>query len=578
MADEWMNITIATVPEHLIPHEENRGRPRKDDPTRRKYGLSEVKDMLAVIPADDRDLWLHVGIILGRTFQCSDDAWQVYIEWADKWEGARDQNHDKHMRHFFYAKSQEGADRELSIGTIVKLAMEHGWAPTTGRISLDALYYHVGHGYLYRPTMETWPAKDTDIAVSPMMDDGVMRKATEILQRRRLVTCVTSHPQLAEYTPDRNIVKGELVADSGAAILNLYRHATIPLGEAALATPWVEHCQRLFTKPGDCDQFFNFMAHRVQRPWEKMRFALLIGGEQGTGKDTAIEMCVPAIGAWNVENITPRALQSSFNAYLVCALLRVNEAADAHDQSRWMLNEQLKNIIAGTPDHATINGKYQLTQHVRLYCAVLVTTNHLLTSVHIPEDDRRYDVIECATRKEMGLGDAEKRREYFSSLWKWFDEQKGAQHVAAFLHQRDLSGFSAALGQRKTAAHMEIVQHGMSGDEWLRDIVDEMGNPPVLIGNGILERAVGMGWLKKDAQAKLGYGLRRMGYQVLSNPHYGDGRWKLNGVLCRVYKHRDHRPKPEPDWQEVLEIPGEGESPLVYDKEKNTYVHSTSEF
>lgn len=578
MADEWMNITIATVPEHLIPHEENRGRPRKDDPTRRKYGLSEVKDMLAVIPADDRDLWLHVGIILGRTFQCSDDAWQVYIEWADKWEGARDRNHDKHMRHFFYAKSQEGADRELSIGTIVKLAMEHGWAPTTGRISLDALYYHVGHGYLYRPTMETWPAKDTDIAVSPMMDDGVMRKATEILQRRRLVTCVTSHPQLAEYTPDMNIVKGELVADSGAAILNLYRHATIPRGEAALATPWVEHCQRLFTKPGDCDQFFNFMAHRVQRPWEKMRFALLIGGEQGTGKDTAIEMCVPAIGAWNVENIAPRALQSSFNAYLVCALLRVNEAADAHDQSRWMLNEQLKNIIAGTPDHATINGKYQLTQHVRLYCAVLVTTNHLLTSVHIPEDDRRYDVIECATRKEMGLGDAEKRREYFSSLWKWFDEQKGAQHVAAFLHQRDLSGFSASLGQRKTAAHMEIVQHGMSGDEWLRDIVDEMGNPPVLIGNGILERAVGMGWLKKDAQAKLGYGLRRMGYQVLSNPHYGDGRWKLNGVLCRVYKHRDHCPKPEPDWQEVLEIPGEGESPLVYDKEKNTYVHSTSEF
>lgn len=554
MADEWMNTPLATVPDHFIPHEATtpRGRPRHDNPTRRVYGVSEVREMLKVIPADDRDLWLHVCLIMGRTFNRSDEAWQVCNEWADKWDGPRDRNHDKHMRHFFYEKSQQGADRELSIGTIVKLAMDHGWIPTTGRMPLEDFYFHLGEGFLYRPTMRTCPAKDVDIGVSPRMDDGVMRKASEIIQRRRLVTCVTSHPQLAEYTPDMNLIKGELIADSGAAILNVYRHATVPLGDAAKATPWVEHCQKLFNKPGDCDQFFNFMGHRAQRQWEKIRFALMIAGEQGTGKDTAIEMAVPSIGAWNVENIPPRALQTGFNAFLACALLRVNEAADAQDQSRWMLNEQLKNIIAGTPDHATINGKYQVTQYIRLYCAVIVTTNHLLASIHIPEDDRRYDVLDCASLEEMGLGDATKRKQYFLDLWDWFYGQQGAQHIAAFLHARDLSGFSAALGQRKTAAHGEVVRAGMVGDDWLRNILDGLGDPDVLRTDWILERAVGMNEVKADVRGKMAHALRRAGYEAHSNPQYRDGRWRINGVLCRVYKKRGFTVQGK--WQDKLEL------------------------
>jgi hypothetical protein len=556
----WMNwgTALAPVPAYLIPPPDEtppRGRPRKDDLLRRKYGLSEVREMLAVIPADDRDLWLKFGIVLGRTFQCSEEAWQVYNEWADKDDGPRDGNHEKHMRDFFYTKSQESADHALSIGTIVKIAKDHGWVPTTGRISIEALYYHVGHGYLYRPTMETWPEKDTNIAVSPMMDDGVMRKATEILQRRRLVTCVTSHPQLAEYTPDMNVVKGELVADPGAAILNVFRHSTIVLGDAALAMPWVEHCERIFNKPGDCDQFLDFMAHRVQRPWEKIRFALLIGGEQGTGKDTAIEMCVPAIGPWNTENIAPRVIQTPFNAYLVSVLLRINEAADAQDQSRWMLNEQLKNIIAGTPDHATINGKYQLTQHVKLYCAVIVTTNHLLSSIFIPQDDRRFDVIECATKSEMGLADDAKRRTYFEKLWGWFYNEDGARHVAAFLHARDLTKFSPNNGQRKTAAHRLVVQHGLSGDEWFLDALEADDNPDLFRSDVLILRATHNGEDAAGVRGKLPYVAERHGYRRFPSSTK-DGRW-LNGdgKKCALFVRQGVAPPTAAARQKVLDKP-----------------------
>jgi hypothetical protein len=207
-----------------------------------------------------------------------------------------------------------------------------------------------------------------------------------------------------------------------------------------------------------------------------------------------------------------------------------------------------------------VNPKYGKQYTVRLRCGVIITTNHLMSGLFIPEDDRRYDVIECATREEMGLADDVTRRTYFERLWGWFYQEDGAQHIAALLQARDLTHFNPALGQRKTAAHAEVVRCGMISDEWARDIVDALGYPNVLRTDWILDRAVGMGEKKEIVRARIGHALNRMGYEVLSNPNYKDGRWKVQGVLCKVYKRRDYNPKPEPDWQKVLEIPNPGGS------------------
>jgi hypothetical protein len=152
-----------------------------------------------------------------------------------------------------------------------------------------------------------------------------------------------------------NYVNGELIPSPGAAIFNRYRHATLKLGDAQQAKPWVDHVKKVLNKPGDADQFFNYMASIVQCPGVKLRFALLMGGEQGVGKDMAIEMCLPAIGAWNAGSIDPSALTNAFNEYVDNTLIRVSEAANAQDISRWALNEQLKVLIAGRPDICTVN-------------------------------------------------------------------------------------------------------------------------------------------------------------------------------------------------------------------------------
>jgi predicted P-loop ATPase len=120
---------LADLPAHLTKKKEARSKKERAAP---HYTLPQVAAMLAVVPADDRDLWRAVGIILGRTFNRSDEAWDVYNEWSATWDGKPGRNHDETMRQAFYEISQQETEQELSLGTIIKLAREHGWGGRGG--------------------------------------------------------------------------------------------------------------------------------------------------------------------------------------------------------------------------------------------------------------------------------------------------------------------------------------------------------------------------------------------------------------------------------------------------------------
>jgi hypothetical protein len=304
----------------------------------------------------------------------------------------------------------------------------------------------------------------------------------------------------------------------------------------------VEHVKRVFNHPGDADQFLDYMAHRVQRPWEKPRFALLIAGDQGVGKDTAIEFCCPAIGHWNVANIEPSDMDSAFNEFASATLVRISETANLHDMNKWAFNERMKVLIAGTPDFIQINPKYGQKFSVRMHCGVVLTTNHMTTGIFIPADDRRYDVIECATKVEMGLNSDEEAKEYFGDLWGWYNNDGAAPHIAAFLQERNIKKFSAASGQRKTSAHTTIVVSNMSNDHWAIDALEELGEPEMVRADAVLSIAMkeGNGNLTiKELNARLQATMIRAGYNVFRNPERRDGRWKFGKKLSTVYVRRD---------------------------------------
>ena len=533
---EWMNsVVLDDLPEYLLASKKDL-RKGKKKPV--KYTLEQVKKMLTHVAPDDRDTWRHVGVILGREFARSEEAWNVYCEWSDGWAGKKGRNHDEIMREAFYEVSQDtNVGKQLSIGTIVHLAVAAGWAPDVGTVPLqNFVYFAPGNNFIYRPTASQWVKEAVDCSVGMVNHEGQLLKASDWLKQNMLATSMTKAPALAgDYIKGFDCREGELIAEVGSAVFNAYRKAVIELGDAKAASPFIEHARRVFNKDGDADQFFDYMAHRVQHPEVKPRFSLLIAGDQGVGKDTAIEFCVPAIGAWNVANIEPSILDSSFNEYAASTLIRVSEAANLHDMSKWAFNERMKVLIAGSPDHVSINPKYGQKYSVKMHCGVIVTTNHLLSGIYIPADDRRYDVIECASKIDMGLKTDDDVRDYFLKLWKWFNEEEGFSHVAAFLHERDISKFSASNSQRKTAAHRAVVSSSFSGDHWILDALDALGEPIMIRSDTIMEVLTREGANQKEFAVKLQPALLRQGYFVVRNPTRKDGRWKYGERLATVY-------------------------------------------
>lgn len=536
----WLNWgeKLADLPEHLSHRKETRGWKPKSESSSTKYTIEQVRGMLEVVPADDRDLWRNVGIILGRYFNRMDAAWEVYQDWANKAGGKKGRNHDAIAMEAFYELSQQNSENQLTIGTIVKAAQDNGWAPDQDKPSPDGRVVFDGpaNAFIDLMTGNTWLGTSIDSSFAPMNDGGRIVKPSEWVRNNRTVYSRTTNPAYPYgRIPGMGCgADGEVFPDPKGAFFNDYRKASIALGDPKAAQPFVDHVAKIFNKPGDADQVLNYMAHRVQRPEEKPRFALLIAGGQGVGKDTVIEMCCPAIGAWNVANIDPAAFDSQFNEFAASTLVRINETSNLHEMSRWAFNERTKVLIAGSPDNATINPKYGQKFSVRMFCGVILTTNHMLSGIYIPADDRRYDVIECATLQEMGLSDSDTRRAYFAELWEWFNTG-GASHIAAFLHERDISRFSASNGQRKTEAHKNVVQAGMTGDHWLDDIIDELGSPVGVRADWIVQRAVAGGEKEADVRRKLANSIARLGYSPFRNPALADGRWKIGGKKVVVY-------------------------------------------
>jgi hypothetical protein len=89
--------------------------------------------------------------------------------------------------------------------------------------------------------------------------------------------------------------------------------------------------------PEEADHIRHWLAHRVQRPQDKINHALVLGGLQGIGKDSLIEPVKRAVGPWNVAEPPPTQLVGPFNGFAKSVILRISEAHDlGGERWRWL--------------------------------------------------------------------------------------------------------------------------------------------------------------------------------------------------------------------------------------------------
>ena len=193
---------------------------------------------------------------------------------------------------------------------------------------------------------------------------------------------------------------------------------------------WVKHVEYLF--PQGAETIFNFLAFTLQRPDVKIQYALFLVSEfEGSGKDSLLIPMKRALGEeFKLEDATV-FIDKQFNDCLLnTRLLVISEPTTAHE-SRYLLAENLKNIVASTSNgYRTINPKYGKKREIVDCNNTILLSNHL-TSVRTT-GSRRYFTAYDAKPPASST--------YFDRLHAFFDNG-GSDAVVYWLQNKDLNGF-----------------------------------------------------------------------------------------------------------------------------------------
>lgn len=389
----------------------------------------------------------------------------------------------------------------------------------------DFYAYLPSHQYIFTPSRELWPASSVNARV--VAQTG---KASEWLDEHRAVEQMTWAPGEPEVIRNRLVSSGGWIERDGCACFNLYQPPALTGGDPAKASRWVDHVHTVY--PDEAEHIITWLAHRAQKPGDKVNHALVLGGMQGIGKDTLLEPAKHAVGPWNFEDVSPAHLLGRFNGFVKSVILRISEARDLGDVNRFAFYDHMKTYTAAPPDVLRCDEKHIREHAVMNVCGVIITTNHKSDGIYLPADDRRHHVAwSPLTREDF-------TPEYWRDLWGWYTAG-GIGHVAAYLRTLDISNFDAKAPPQKTAAFWDIVDANRAPeDAELADVLDRAGNPPAITIQMLSDASdtAFAEWLRdRRNRRQIPHRLETAGYTPVRNDIAADGLWKVRGKRQAVY-------------------------------------------
>jgi hypothetical protein len=397
----------------------------------------------------------------------------------------------------------------------------------------DFLAYMPKHVYIFTPSCEFWPAASVNARVPPVIGPGGKPGSPSAwLDVNAPAEQMTWAPGLPMLIRNRLISDGGWIERPGCTVFNLYRPPSIvPI--AGDVSPWLNLVRNVF--PNEADHIVMWVAHRVQRPHEKINHALVLGGKPGIGKDTILEPIKQAIGPWNFADVSPKQVLGRFNGFLRSVVLRVNEARDLGEFDRYAFHDHMKSYIAAPPDVVRVDEKNLREYYVPNLCGVVITSNHKTDGIYLPADDRRHMVAWSNLTKDDFAAD------YWRNLYAWY-ANGGNEHVAHYLAAVDISAFDPKAPPPKTQAFWEIANANRAPeDAELADVLDDLGRPDVVTLDQVANRAAVLQpsfaeWLRdRKNRRNIPHRFEDCEYVAVANPNDTEGRWKIGGTRHTIY-------------------------------------------
>ena len=293
------------------------------------------------------------------------------------------------------------------------------------------------------------------------------------------------HPMARRYTNTIFVPGGdEIIHRPDGIYLNSWKEQPCKAGDP---TNFVELTRYLFedTLGENWEWPIKLLAYKAQNQTRKIPLAIMLIGEQGSGKSLWSKMVSEAFGQYGAVK-SGRDLDQNWNGFIERSLVAIVDDVSAR-QMRANI-ETLRNWISESRVERI--EKYLKNREVDNYCLFIFTSNHRNAGA-FAHDDRRFLVVGAPRR----TADAT----YYGPLWQWATSEGGAI-IYDYLLNYDLDGWTPPVQAPATAekkmAHEEslsefaklarkmreaeghvIVSWLQAAEQWAMSIIGSPGHP-----------------------------------------------------------------------------------------------------
>ena len=538
-APRWVMDAVTVRPRERTSENEARA-------NRSTVSIGDIRRIMQVIPNEDREWgdWNKIAMALHRASGGCEEGLDIFAEWCAKSAKCGVQETPEQT----WRRIASCPPSQLSVGTLIREAdiADPSWKRDRAITVEDFFAFLPERNYIFEPTNRRWVkgGVDAQLRPIPLVDavgraivdaNGVQKKqkASEWLALNRPIHEIGWAPGEGKVIADKVVSSEGWKEKPGSRTLNMYHGPSIILGRSRQAGTWLGHVDALLGEHRD--HVLSWMAFKVQHPDKKINHALVLGGPPGIGKDTMLEPLREAVGVGNFKEASPHTIMDRFNPSLRGVIVKINEARDLGEINRYQFYERMKIYIAAPPPVVEINEKFINPYFIPNIVGVIFTTNYRHNGLYLPNDDRRHYVVWSECVKEDFHPD------YFDQLYEWF-ENDGYCHVAAYLHEYNLSQFNPAEPPIRTEAFLTMVEGGTTSEEdETSDLLEHRGSPDAFAMVELKDWAQQSApalfeWLNNGRNNRVvPHRMEAIGYTPVRNPTDGKGKWITGGKRTTMY-------------------------------------------
>lgn len=222
---------------------------------------------------------------------------------------------------------------------------------------------------------------------------------------------------------------GPIFSDKRTMLLNKYQPSSLPLikGIDQGAIDFVDrHIGHVCSgREKEKSILLSWLAHNVQFPGKKIRFAPVIKGIEGDGKSVIGSLLKAAMGSVNVNLIGTAVIGTTFNGYGEGACVGILEEIKMHGKGRHDVMNQIKVLIT--------NDEFQMHRKGKDPYTVPNTMNYMAftnwsDALPLSDTDRRWFVLNTpfSVRSDMDARYGKDHGAYFNRLHDIIEKQAGS--------------------------------------------------------------------------------------------------------------------------------------------------------